>query len=220
MHPIVSKRTLFAVCIGTIAAIAATPGRAGADVDAGTGDDAGLDATATAVADAAPDAMQAPVDATVGPTGDAATPEASTGEGPIPDDGAIPTYTGGNVFQSLCVTDPSIADPTTKPFVFANVVPAYTTVAACKAFDAQGHPGQHACYCDECFSAIQQCDSLPGCREILKCELDKGCTNANTCYFTSCGTVIDKWANTSMATFITYLLFTCQTSNPTCPTLP
>jgi hypothetical protein len=217
MHPISSKRSLFAVCIVTIAGIAATPGRAGAD-DGGIGDDAGLDAAL----DAAPDAMPSTADASPTPDATIDMPDAtptptSSGSGPMADDGAVPTYTGGNIYQALCIDDPTIADPTAKPFVFANVQPAYTTPAACKMFDAQGHTSVHNCYCDSCFSAMQQCDSLPGCRAILKCELDKGCTDPTSCYFTACGTIIDKWANTSTASFLTYLLEQCGKTN-NCPT--
>jgi len=221
MHSILSKRSLFALCLVTIAGVAAMPTRAIAD-DGGI-DDAGLDAaTSDAETDAvAPDAatgMTGMMDATTMGTMDATTtPPPATASGGYPmDDGMLPVYTGGDIFQRLCIQNPTVDDPSAVPFAFNSIKAAYPDATSCKAFDAQGHMAVHDCLCDKCFDVIQECDSRPGCREILKCELDAGCGDPSACYFGACQKVIDKWANTSNDSFITYLIEQCQTAN-SCP---
>ena len=218
MQAFVARRGAFAAAILTICGIAVTSGHAAADdagTDGGIGDDAGpLDASQDAPGmDGATGA-----DATLAPS-DAGVAEAAVGDefdlyaladaGPVQDDGSLPVYTGGNIFQQLCLEDPAVADPTAAPFAFTSVKAAYADVAGCLAYNDEGHASAHACYCNQCFALVQQCDSLQGCREIMKCGLDNGCTNPTTCYFTSCTTVIDKWANTSIASFLTAKLDGC-----------
>jgi hypothetical protein len=213
MQGFVVRRGAFAAAILTICGIAVTSGHAAAD-DAGI--DAGIDGGPL---DASPDAVAPDLDATVtAPTEAGAALDAATADefdlftadaGPIQDDGSLPVYTGPNIFQQLCVQDPTLVDPTTKPFSFDTVTAPYTTPAECLNYNNEGHAAAHNCYCNQCFALVQQCDALEGCKEIMKCGLDNNCTNPTTCYFTSCTTVIDKWANTSTATFLTFKLEGC-----------
>lgn len=220
MQTFVARRGAFAAAILTICGIAVTSGHAAADdagADGGTGDDAGQLDASPGVGDGATGA-----DATVaadGGVGEAAAGDdafdlyALTDAGPVQDDGSLPVYTGGNVFQALCLADPAVADPTAKPFSFTTVTAPYADAAGCLAYNDEGHASVHACYCNQCFALVQQCDALQGCRGIMKCGLDHGCTNPTTCYFTSCTTVIDKWANTSTASFLTAKLDGCGCPN-------
>jgi hypothetical protein len=218
MQAFVARRGAFAAAILTISSIAATSGHAAADdagLDSGAGADAGLDASQDAAAVVTADAT---VSDDGGAGDDAATNDdfdlyALTDAGPVQDDGSLPLYSGGNVFQALCVADPTVADPTTKPFSFTSVAAPYTDVTGCLAYNDEGHAAAHACFCNKCFTLVQQCDALEGCREASKCGLDHNCTDPTTCYFSSCTTVIDKWANTSAATFLSSKLEGCG-----CPT--
>jgi hypothetical protein len=226
MHAFLARRSLFVASVLAIGAIAATA-PAAAD-DAGTDDagDASMEDASTTM-----DSMAPVQDATVGTADAAPTPDAgpvdegdgsfdlyASDAGPPQDDGSLPTYSGPNIFQSLCVEDPAIADPTAAPFAFTTVQAPYTTPAQCMNYADEGHPAIHNCYCQNCFNLIQQCDALPGCKEILQCAFanPKACQTASNCYFTACSTVIDKWANTSLASFLTSELETCATTN-NCP---
>jgi len=224
MQAFVAKRGTFAAAILVITGIATSPSHAAADdagADGSAPDDAGqVDASQDASAIAV-DAGSGVVDATVpaeGSVGDDGSGDefdlyTLDGAGPVQDDGSLPVYTGGNIYQLLCVADPTIADPTTKPFSFTSVTAPYTTVAGCLAYNNEGHATAHNCFCNQCFTLVQQCDALEGCRESMKCGLDNNCTDPTTCYFSSCTTVIDKWANTSAATFLSAKLESCG-----CPT--
>lgn len=181
-----------------------------ADAGASAGDDAAPDSSVGEIADGAADAMNG--DATVTPVFMLINSDA----GPIPDDGSLPTYSGQDIFSLLCVQNPATQDPTATPFSFTSVAKPYPDAASCLMYADQGHPMVHNCFCNSCFDLMQQCDALEGCKEILKCELDSNCGDPSTCYFGACTTVIDKWNNTSTATFLTYLLKQCGTAN-SCP---
>jgi hypothetical protein len=226
MQAFAARRGVFAAAILTITFIAATPGRAAAEAgvpdggteEAGVSDDGGIAADGAAEASSTSDATaQPPVDATT--TGDDGG-GSTTFPGPVQDDGALPTYTGPDIFQALCLDDPGKTDPLAKPFRFDQVQAPYTTMDACVAYDSgSGHPAVHSCFCNNCFALVQQCDALPGCKEVLKCGLDNytACADPSTCYFTACTSIIDKWANTSLATYLTRILQTCGTDHQ-CPT--
>jgi hypothetical protein len=229
MRTNLARRGMFAAAVLTISGIAATSGHASAD-DGGATDDAGqLDAALDA---AGPDGAGS-LDATV-PQPDATVPDASQGAadgggdaasnflesdaGPVQDDGSLPAYTGGNIFQALCLQDPAVADPTAKPFAFNTVTAAYNSPADCLKYNDEGQPAMHSCYCNQCYSLMQQCDSLQGCREILSCALMNlsACQDPSTCYFTACTAVIDKWANTSTDSFLPFELLTCGNAVNNC----
>jgi hypothetical protein len=217
MQAFVARRGAFVAAILTISGIAATSGHAAADdagVDAGV-DDAGQQPD---VSQDAPAIEASTPDATVADAGTA--PEAAVGDefdlysldgaGPVQDDGSLPVYMGSEpIYQELCVADPTVADPTTKPFSFTSVKAPYTTMADCVNYNDEGHHAAHTCLCNKCFTLMQECDSLEGCREILKCGQDHACTDPTTCYFASCTTVTDKWANTSIASFLSAKLDGC-----------
>jgi hypothetical protein len=171
MQPFVSKRSLFAASLLALLGLAADPNDAGSD--------------ASPVADAAPDAAagdaavdaSAALDATVpvsdgageAASDDGATPPAeagpSEGVGFVQDDGGLPTYTGPNIFDFLCVERPD-----NTPLAYVDVKAPYTTPAACKTFAPEvGHSTARSCLCDSCFALQQQCDALAGCRTIQKC---------------------------------------------------
>ncbi|MGH7271634.1 MAG: hypothetical protein ACREJ3_14480 [Polyangiaceae bacterium] len=195
--------------------MAAAPNDAGNQVgDASASMDAALAADATQ-SDGATPASDASGDATLA-AGEAGA-EAAAPEGPAQDDGSLPTYAGPDIFQTLCVTNPNVAN-----FAFNTVQAPYTTVAGCQAYDSQGHPNVHNCLCaaSACFPLLEQCDALPGCKAILKCELDSGCTDANSCFLypgAPCATVITNYGVGSVATDLTQLLTACGTANM-CPT--
>lgn len=236
MRTNLARRGMFAAAVLTISGIAATSGHAAADDAGSTGGDAGqLDASLDAaepVGDASLDATVLLPDATV-PLPDAGQGTAEGGgddgpsfyeseAGPVQDDGSLPVYTGGNIFQALCLQDPAIADPTAKPFAFDTVMPAYTSPADCLKYNDEGQPALHSCFCNSCYSLMQQCDSLQGCREILKCALTNlmACQDPSNCYFTACTTVIDKWANTSTDSFLPFELVTCGNAVNNCGATP
>jgi hypothetical protein len=233
MRTNLARRGMFAAAVLTISGIAATSGHAAAD-DGGTSGDAGqLDAALDAgspLGDASLDATVPPFDATVPSDAEQGTAEGggddaaaaaeflASDAGPVQDDGSLPVYTGGNIFQALCLQDPAVADPTAKPFAFDTVTASYNSPADCLKYNDEGQPGLHSCYCNQCFSLMQQCDSLEGCREILKCALANlsACQDPSTCYFTACTTVIDKWANTSTNSFLPFELLTCGNAVNNC----
>jgi hypothetical protein len=211
MHPLASRRSVFAACILAIGGMAADPD---GGTDAAAAEDASPEA---AVADASP------ADATVA-DGSGATPDAASDDAALMDDvpqyvqpdGSLPTYTGGNIYDLLCVQDPGVV-----PFDFSAIKPPYTTQAECKTFDpSQGHATARACLCDNCFTLQQQCDALPGCEDIQKCGFDTGCNNADSCYLVGgkCVTQINNWGTGSVATALSQMLEVCgQAANPACP---
>jgi hypothetical protein len=221
MQAFLTRRGIFAASMLTISAIAATSTHASAD-DAGVVDEGG--AADAMVADAAEAGNAAPADA-AGTTADATVPsaDASPGDalgsglpGYVTPDGAPPVYSGGDIFQALCVQNPNVTN-----FDFATVASPYPDAAGCKAYNDEGHNAAHSCLCDNCFKLMQQCDALPGCREILKCQFDAGCTNSTSCYLAPgapCSTVIDAWGTGSVSTALTQYLTTCGAAASTpCP---
>jgi hypothetical protein len=245
MQAFLARRGLFAASILAISAIAATGHADDAGADSGADDagvtDAAADVSApTADASGTEDATTA--DATTTP--DAGSPGSGDefvvpdapfnpdGEGPgyIQEDGSLPSYAcGNNIFQLVGVTDPGTtfddAGDSNASVAFDKIPAPYTTPAACLTYGGTdpndtAHKSVHDCYCNSCFNLMEQCDALEGCKEIMKCELDNSaaCTSPTLCYFGPCGTVIDKWNNTSAATFIPYLLQQCGLkAAPACP---
>ena len=145
MQAFVVRRGAFAAAILTICGIAVTSGHAAAD-DAGI--DAGIDGGPL---DASPDAVAPDLDATVTPTEAGAALDAETADefdlftadaGPIQDDGSLPVYTGPNIFQQLCVQDPTLVDPTTKPFSFDTVAAPYTDAGGVHELQQRGARGR------------------------------------------------------------------------------
>jgi hypothetical protein len=127
---------------------------------------------------------------------------------------ARPAAFSGELFSMLCVQNP---DETT--FSYDSVKAPYADSAACKLFDNQGHPGPHDCLCGACFSLMQQCDAIAGCRAIAKCAWDNGCTSANACYLypgAPCTNVIDQWGTGSVSTGLEAALSNCGQTNQ-CP---
>jgi hypothetical protein len=226
MQPLASRRTVFAACILAIGGMAATP--ADADTNDGGADDAGIDASPddASPADAAAtpdtgvtvgtgaDATTSPADAA--PADGASAEDSGLGPSTYPmDDGSLPTYTGADIFDRLCVANPN---PTT--FNFSTVAAPYAAgdVTGCTSYVA-GHTSARACLCQNCFALQQQCDALQGCREIQKCGFDTGCTDADSCYLLdgTCVTPINNWGVGSVATALSQMLETCGQSNK-CPT--
>jgi hypothetical protein len=231
MRANLARRGTFAAAVLTISGIAATSGHAAADdagIDGGSSDDGGqldgaldaaLDAAATTGVDAGLDAtVTAMPDAAAAPGDDSGAAFYASDAGPIQDDGSLPVYTGPNIFQTLCLEDPAATDPLAKPFAFDTVAPSYPDTAGCLTYNDEGHAALHACFCNSCFSLMQQCDSLQGCREVLKCALDNlaTCQSPSDCYFVPCTTVIDKWANTSTDAFLPFELVTCGNTVNNC----
>jgi hypothetical protein len=222
MQAFLTRRGIFAASMLTISAIAATSTHASAD-DAGVVDDGGAaDATpldSATEAGSVPDATGATgSDATVAATD--ASAEAATGSGLpmyITPDGGPPAYSGGDIFQRLCVQNPGVMN-----FSFTTVIAPYAAPASCKTYNDEGHNAAHSCMCDNCFTLMQQCDALPGCREILKCQWDAGCTDSTTCYLAPgapCAAPIDAWGTGSVSTALTQYLTTCGAkATPPCPT--
>jgi|HubBroStandDraft_6_1064221.scaffolds.fasta_scaffold07849_5 hypothetical protein len=228
-----TPRLFLAACALAMGVVAATPD--GSADDSGSADDAAAPGDAT-VGDASPVSA-----------GEGGATEASTDDGPDPatwpgppsndgalDDGSLPTFDGGEVLDYLGVCQ---AVPT--PYSYTTVLKPYPDTAGCMAFDSQGHPAAHNCYCQKCFDLVQQCDALPGCKAIAKCFEDSGCatnktvcalvdavapklgcTPTVTCYFAPgapCTTTIDAWGNGSVSTGLWSMLETCGQSN-SCPT--
>ena len=131
----------------------------------------------------------------------------------ILDDGSLPAYCGGDIFQELGVTSPNVAG-----FDFSSVAAPYQTPADCANFDSQGHEAAHTCLCNNCFADQQQCDALAGCRAIQKCGQDTGCTDTNSCYYANptCSAIIDGFGTGSVATALSQALLTCGQQNG-CP---
>jgi hypothetical protein len=207
MHPLASRRSVFAACILAIGGMAADPD---GGTDAAAAEDASVDA-APAV-----DATTTTPDATVASPADASEAAAvSNGPQYVLPDGAFPPYHAGNIYDLLCVQDPGVV-----PFDYTSVKAQYADVAGCIAFDKTGHTAAHTCFCQNCFTLQQQCDALPGCREIQKCELDIGCTNAQSCYLGGgpCVAPIDNWGTGSVNTALTQMIAACgQAASPACP---
>jgi hypothetical protein len=187
----------------------------------------------------AADAGQAPADATVeaapaGPTAGMWPNPATSNDGAL-DDGALPAgFPGGDIlaYLGICQSLPA-------PYSYSAVKAPYTDVAGCKAANPLGHKATHDCACDKCFSLVQQCDGLEGCKEITKCGEDTGCfgntslcvliqaayptlacNSAVTCYLapgSKCAPIIDKWGNGSVSVGLADDLGNCETANK-CPT--
>ena len=215
MHPLASRRSVFAACILAIGARAADPD---GGTDAAAAQDASADATAAADATTTtPDAtVTPPADASgSGEDGAAASEGGSGGLQYVQPDGALPPYSAGNVYDLLCMKDPSAAF-----FDFSTVKAPYTDVAGCMAFPRPGHATAYSCLCQNCFSLQQQCDALPGCQAIQKCGLDTGCTDANSCYLVagSCVAPINNYGTGSVSTALSQMLEVCgKGANPACP---
>lgn len=121
----------------------------------------------------------------------------------------------GDIFQKLCIKD--------KPaklvnFRFDQIPAPYADAASCKTYTSEyptTKPAARACLCDKCFKLQQQCDALKGCQEELKCVLDSGCTDINSCYINDgpCRDVVDKWGNTSVASTLVEFLGECGVAN-------
>jgi hypothetical protein len=228
MQAFLVRRGLFAASILAISAIAAT----------GHADDGGLDSgTDAGAADATTNGSEPTSDAASadGATGtDAGSEDATTsdsapyseGNGYVQEDGSIPVYTGTqNIFTLLCLNDPGTtfddAGDSNKSVAFSDIAAPYADKAGCMAYADQGHAAVHSCYCNSCFNLMQECDALEGCKEILKCALDSNgvCNDATNCYFGPCTATIDKWNNTSAASFLPFLLQQCgAAASPACPT--
>lgn len=212
MHPLASRRSVFAACILAIGGMAADPD---GGTDAMAADDAAMEAGPTeASTTTTPDATTTPVvDASGG--SDDADLMSDVPQYVMPD-GALPAYSAGNVYDLLCVQDPGVV-----PFDYSAVKPPYATPTECKAFlPSQGHTTARACLCDSCFTLQQECDALPNCQIIQKCGWDTGCTDANSCYLVGgkCVTQINNAGTGSVATALSQLLEACgQAASPACP---
>jgi hypothetical protein len=212
MHPLASRRSVFAACILAIGGMAADPD---GGTDAAAAEDASVDAApAVDATTTTPDATVAPA---VDASGDAMSDGAAASTGPqyVLPDGALPAYNAGNIYDLLCIQDPGVV-----PFDYTSVKAPYADVAGCMAFDKIGHSAAHNCFCQNCFALQQQCDALPGCQQIQKCELDIGCTTAQSCYLGGgpCVTPINNWGTGSVDTALTSLIATCgQGASPACP---
>jgi hypothetical protein len=155
-------------------------------------------------------------DAAGAPTG----PGPSTWTGP-PGYDASPPMVSGDIYAMLGITNPGAMT-----FTYTDVMAPYADATGCKAFDSQGHQMVHDCLCDNCFSLLQQCDALNGCKAIAKCAWDTGCdpsaalTSSSSCYPLTgtggCGAPIDKYGTGSVSTGLSQQLGLCG-RNKGCP---
>ncbi len=138
----------------------------------------------------------------------------------ILDDGSLPAYCAGDVFQLLGVPNPNVPG-----YDYSQLKAPYATAADCAMYDSQGHAAAHTCLCNQCFVLQQQCDALPGCRAIQKCGWDVGCTDANSCYYPNpkcpgtsvgLGDIIDAQGTGRVATALSSDLLACGLKN-NCP---
>lgn len=140
---------------------------------------------------------------------------------------------GGGIYGKLGVTPPGTkkedGETAPMPFDFGTVKSPYDDIAGCKAFSSDDtpkgfHTTERACLCENCFDLQQQCDALKGCQQIMKCVLDIGCTDANTCYLgpsktpadpegKGCIEVIDLWGNGGVATALSNIIGDCSKMN-------
>jgi hypothetical protein len=130
---------------------------------------------------------------------------------PPPAEAGVPSFSG-DIFAQIMITKPSVSN-----FAYDAVMARYADVAECKMFDPRGHQAVHDCYCDKCFSLIQECDALVSCQAITKCFWDAGCTDSNSCYFSgTCSAPVDKYGTHSVGTYLANALGTCRMNNG-CP---
>jgi hypothetical protein len=180
--------------------------------------------SAPADACAPPPPFVMPPQTTCDPSLFISTPDAATGPStpatnkfslpPLATSTQPPPPPGGDIYQTL-----GIMNPNATTFTYADVAAPYPDATSCKAFDAQGHTAVHNCLCDSCFTTMQECDALPGCKVIAKCAWDTGCdpsaslTSPTSCYPLAgtggCVTQINKYGTGSVATSIAQQLGLC-----------
>src|SRR5579859_3176927 len=125
MHPLASRRSVFAACILAIGGMAADPD---GGADAAAAEDASADGAPSADATTLPDATVTPPGDDASGTGDGAL--ASDAAQYVLPDAAVPAYNAGNIYDLLCVQDPGVV-----PFDYSAVKAPYADVAGCIAFD-------------------------------------------------------------------------------------
>jgi hypothetical protein len=209
-----ARRHFFAACLcGALALAAGTDASGQSCPDAGAPSDAASEANAlyvlTPMATCDPSDYISTPDATPLPSG----PPVNMWPPPAGYD-ASPPPANPDIFNML-----GIANPNAASFTYSTDVKApYTDAIGCKAFDAQGHTTLHNCLCDKCFTQIQECDALPGCRAIAKCAWDSGCdpsaaiTAAGTCYPLAgggCTAPINQYGTGSVSTSLSQQIGLC-----------
>lgn len=158
-------------------------------------------------------------------TPDSSTPAATPGPAmfSLPPPATVVPPTGpADIYTML-----DVKDPMATTFSYQQVTAPYTDATGCKAFDAQGHTALHNCLCDKCFTQMQECDALMGCRVIAKCAWTSGCdpsaaiTSPTSCYPIfggGCVTQINQYGTGSVSTAIAQQLGLCGRNNG-CPTM-
>jgi hypothetical protein len=211
---------VFVACLGVVGAVAAGHDAAGQSCpDGGPSDAASLPPMPYVIPPKAtcdPSLYLSSSDAASAPD----APGPSTWGGP-PGYDASPPSVGGDIYAML-----GIKNPGAMTFTYSDVTAPYADAAGCKAFDSQGHQMVHDCLCDNCFTLVQECDALAGCKVIEKCAWDTGCdpsaalTSAASCYPLSggggCIAPIDKYGTGSVSTGLSQQLGLCG-RNKGCP---
>jgi hypothetical protein len=215
----IRRSLVFAACLGLVGAVAASHDAAGQSCP----DGGPLDAALPPAPYVNPPTATCNASQFIGSTDAASAADApgpTTWSGP-PGYDASPPMVSGDIYAMLGITNPGAMT-----FTYSNVTAPYPDAAGCKAFDSQGHQMVHDCLCDNCFSLLQQCDALTGCKAIEKCAWDTGCdpsaalTSASSCYPLSggggCITPIDKYGTGSVSTGLSQQLGLCG-RNKGCP---
>ena len=95
----------------------------------------------------------------------------------------------------------------------------FTDPAGCVAVNAKNRQDTSeitSCRCSACFQAMQECEAVPGCPEIMACSNRTKCQDEFSCYLlpgAQCAPVIDLWGNSSLAVTISLELMACSTPN-------
>ena len=133
---------------------------------------------------------------------------------------AAPPMVSGDIYSMLGITNPMATE-----FTYSDVKAPYADATGCQMFDAQGHTTLHNCLCTKCFTQMQECDALTGCRAIAKCAWDSGCDpsagimSSTACYPLTgggCTAPINQYGTGSVSTSIAQQLGLCGKNNG-CP---
>lgn len=106
-----------------------------------------------------------------------------------------------------------------EPRHFSDLKLPFTDAAGCIAANAKNHGDTSAitsCRCNACLEAMQECEAVSGCPEIMACSNRTRCTDEFSCYLfpgAQCAPVIDTWGNSSLAVAISLDIMACSMPN-------
>ncbi|MET0285460.1 MAG: hypothetical protein ABW352_13350 [Polyangiales bacterium] len=118
---------------------------------------------------------------------------------------------------AACGDDSSESGDIPEPRHFSELKIPFNDPAGCLATNAKKHQdssGITSCRCNSCFEAMQECEAVPGCQEIVACSNRTGCREEFSCYLipgAQCVQTIDQWGNSSLATAIALEIMACST---------